>query len=56
MKMEILNINALTQAEIFFKYKNSDGEINKDIEAKKLIKYIVNGGIKVKSVEIAREW
>jgi hypothetical protein len=39
-----------------FKYKNSDGEINKDIEAKKLIKYIVNGGIKVKSVEIAREW
>lgn len=39
-----------------FKYKNSQGEINKDIEAKKLISLIVDGGIKGKSVEIAREW
>lgn len=39
-----------------FKYKNREGEINKDIEAKKLISYIVDGGIKGKSVEIAREW
>jgi hypothetical protein len=39
-----------------FKYKNSEGEINKDIEAKKLISFIVDGGIKGKSVEIAREW
>ena len=39
-----------------FKYKNSEGEINKDIEAKKLISLIVDGGIKGKSVEIAREW
>ncbi len=39
-----------------FKYKNSDGEINKDVEAKKLISFMVDAGIKVKSVEIAREW
>ena len=39
-----------------FKYKNSEGEINKDVEAKKLISFMVDAGIKVKSVEIAREW
>ena len=39
-----------------FKYKNTDGEINKDVEAKKLIAFMVDAGIKVKSVEIAREW
>ena len=39
-----------------FKYKNTDGEINKDVEAKKLISFMVDAGIKVKSVEIAREW
>jgi len=38
-----------------FKYKNREGEINKDVEAKKLISYIVDGGIKGKSVEIARD-
>ena len=39
-----------------FKYKNSNGEINKDVEAKKLISFMVNAGIKVKSFDIAREW
>ena len=39
-----------------FKYKNSDGEINKDVEATKLIAFMVDAGIKVKSFEIAREW
>ena len=39
-----------------FKYKNSDGEINKDVEAKKLIAFMVDAGIQVKSFEIARKW
>ena len=39
-----------------FKYKNSSGEIIKDVDANKLIAFIVDGGIKVKSVEIAKEW
>ena len=39
-----------------FKYKNSAGEINKDVEAKKLISFMLDGGIKGKSVEIARGW
>ena len=39
-----------------FKYKNSNGEINKDVEAKKLISFMVDAGIKIKSVEIATEW
>ena len=30
--------------------------MNKDVDAKKLISYIVNGGIKGKSVEIADRW
>jgi len=39
-----------------FKFLNSEGEINKDVDAKKLISYVVNGGIKGKSVEIANKW
>ena len=39
-----------------FKYKNSDGEINKDVEAKKLIAFMVDAGIQGKSFEIARKW
>ena len=39
-----------------FKYKNSEGEINKDVEAKKLISFMVDAGIKGKSVKIANEW
>ena len=39
-----------------FKFLNSQGEINKDVDAKKLISYIVSCGIKGKSVEIANRW
>jgi hypothetical protein len=39
-----------------FKYKNSTGEIKKDVEAKKLTTYILDGGIKTKSVELANKW
>jgi hypothetical protein len=39
-----------------FKFLNTEGEINKDVDAKKLISYIVSGGIKGKSVEIANQW
>jgi hypothetical protein len=39
-----------------FKYKNGAGEIMRDIEARKLTSYMVDGGIKKKSVEIAAEW
>jgi len=39
-----------------FRFLNSQGEINKDVDAKKLISYIVSGGIKGKSVEIANSW
>ena len=39
-----------------FKYKDSTGEIKKDVEAKKLTNYIVDGGIKQKTVEVANEW
>ena len=39
-----------------YKYKNADGEIKKDVEAKKLTDYIVCGGIKGKTVRIAKEW
>ncbi len=36
------------------KYLNS--EIKKDVEAKKLTEYIVDGGIKKKTAEIANRW
>jgi hypothetical protein len=39
-----------------FKYKDSTGEIKKDVEAKKLTNYIVDGGIKQKTVDIANDW
>jgi len=39
-----------------FKYKDSRGEIKKDVEAKKLTEYIVDGGIKKKTVDIASKW
>jgi uncharacterized C2H2 Zn-finger protein len=39
-----------------YKYKNAAGEIKKDVEAKKLTDYIVCGGIKGKTVRIAKEW
>ena len=39
-----------------FKYKDIAGEIKKDVEAKKLTEYIVDGGIKKKTVDIASKW
>jgi len=39
-----------------FKYKDNTGEIKKDVEAKKLTKYILNGGIRTKSANIGNEW
>jgi hypothetical protein len=39
-----------------FKYKDTNGEIKKDIEAKKLTTYIIDSGIKKKSAEIANGW
>ena len=39
-----------------FKYKDSTGEIKKDIEAKKLTDYILKGGIRSQSAVIGNEW
>jgi len=39
-----------------FKFKNSKGELQKDVEAKKLTNYIADGGIKQKTVDISNKW
>ena len=39
-----------------FKYKDELGEIRKDIEAKKLTNFLVEGGIKNKACDIMNEW
>ena len=39
-----------------FKYKDSTGDIKKDIEAKKLTDYILKGGIRTQSSVIGNEW
>jgi hypothetical protein len=39
-----------------FRYKDNTGEIKKDVEAKKLTEYIVDGGIKKKTVDVASDW
>jgi hypothetical protein len=39
-----------------FKYKTPDGEIKKDIEAKKLSEYLIVGGIKTKTSNIGDKW
>ena len=39
-----------------FKYKDDKGEIRKDVEAKKLTNYIVDGGIKTKTTNVSKEW
>jgi hypothetical protein len=39
-----------------FKYKDNKGDIRKDVEAKKLTEYIVDGGLKKKTVDVASEW
>ena len=36
-----------------FKYKDDSGDIKKDIEAKKLTNYLVDGGIKKKAIELS---
>lgn len=43
-------------SRFIYKFLNIEGEMNKDVDAKKLISYIVSGGIKGKSVEIADRW
>ena len=39
-----------------FKYKDSSGEVKKDVEAKKLTNYILEGGIRTKSSNIGNDW
>ena len=39
-----------------FKYKDISGELKKDVEAKKLTNYIVDGGIKKKTVDVSNKW
>jgi len=39
-----------------FKYKDSTGEVKKDVEAKKLTNYILEGGIRTKSAVLGNEW
>ena len=39
-----------------FKFKDTTGELKKDLEAKKLTSYILEGGIKNKSADIGNEW
>ena len=39
-----------------FKYKDSTGEVKKDVEAKKLTNYILEGGIRTKSSDIGNDW
>ena len=39
-----------------FKYKDETGEIRKDIEAKKLTNFLVEGGIKNKASNIMNDW
>ena len=39
-----------------FKFKDKLGEIKKDVEAKKLTNYIIDGGIKKKTTDIATDW
>ncbi len=39
-----------------FKYKNENGEIEKDLEAKKLSNYLVDGGIHEKAKDLSLNW
>ena len=39
-----------------FKFKNNKGEIEKDVEAKKLTNYLVEGGIKNKAIDVSLTW
>ena len=51
-----LNYKCSDSSRCMFKYKDSSGEIKKDIEAKKLTDYILNGGIRSRSADIGNEW
>jgi hypothetical protein len=51
-----LNYKCSDSSRCMFKYKDSSGEIKKDLEAKKLTDYILNGGIRSKSADIGNEW
>ena len=51
-----LNYICTDSSRQIFKYKDNKGEIKKDVEAKKLTDYIVDGGIKKKTVDIANRW
>jgi hypothetical protein len=52
-----LNYICTDPSRQIFKYKDSTtGEIKKDVEAKKLTNYIVDGGIKKKTVDVANDW
>ena len=44
------------QSRSIFKYKDSTGEIKKDLEAKKLTDYILKGGIRTQSANIGNQW
>ncbi len=39
-----------------FKYKDDHGDIQKDIEAKKLTNYLIDGGMKKKALELSIDW
>jgi hypothetical protein len=39
-----------------FKYKDETGEVRKDVEAKKLTNFLVEGGIKHKAANIMNDW
>ena len=39
-----------------FKFKDDKGDIQKDIEAKKLTNFLITGGIKNKACNMASEW
>ena len=39
-----------------FKYKDSSGEVKKDVEARKLTNYILEGGIRTKSAVLGNDW
>jgi len=39
-----------------FKYKDTYGDIQKDVEAKKLTNFLVEGGITNKACDIAKQW
>ena len=51
-----LNYICTDQSRQVYKYKDNTGEIKKDVEAKKLTNYMIDGGIKKKTTDIAHNW